>query len=457
MHEEGPDRLNAVAASTSALRTATAGAGGAISLWALRTGAAVGKLSGHDDDVLSLASSPDGRFLASGGKDRTLRIWEWASGSATKVIREGFGPVQSISYSWSGQLLAAGTSDGKVMLWDCKAGRLTQLHASPGDELLQVCFASDDKSVVLGCRRGALRRLDIDSGEIRTLIPDTQGELADLAVSSDGETLAYCTKKGHCVVLGMPSGRPLYELEGSHAAIAPDSRTLVVSSGDLRVINMTTGQEVQRFDTRGRIANSLRFVPGESDQFLTSNDDGTALLWSLSSKAPAAKPFGTGALEDRWNDLRETNQARACSAMTDLVSGGNETVQFIKTHLRFESEDPVRVSMLIRQLEDEDGGVRERSERELRGMDSQLALKRRLSDPCPTDLRLRIESVMKEMDALPIAAGKILLGLRAIHVLERIGSSEAQSLLLDIASSAPGRRSRDAFASAQRLRALSPR
>src|SRR5579859_4589838 len=138
-------------------------------------------------------------------------------------------------------------------------------------------------------------------------------------------------------------------------------------------------------------------------------------------------------------------------------AGGNETVQFIKTHLRFESEDPVRVSMLIRQLEDEDGGVRERSERELRGMDSQLALKRRLSDPCPTDLRLRIESVMKEMDALPIAAGKILLGLRAIHVLERIGSSEAQSLLLDIASSAPGRRSRDAFASAQRLRALSPR
>src|SRR5579859_1506307 len=61
LHEEGPDRLNAVAASTSALRTATAGAGGAISLWALRTGAAVGKLSGHDDDVLSLASSPDGR------------------------------------------------------------------------------------------------------------------------------------------------------------------------------------------------------------------------------------------------------------------------------------------------------------------------------------------------------------------------------------------------------------
>ena len=38
-------------------------------------------VSGHDDYVLSVCFSPDGKQIASGSKDNTMRIWDAATGA----------------------------------------------------------------------------------------------------------------------------------------------------------------------------------------------------------------------------------------------------------------------------------------------------------------------------------------------------------------------------------------
>ncbi|MEE9159283.1 MAG: hypothetical protein V3U60_12955, partial [Gammaproteobacteria bacterium] len=54
---------------------ATAGGGNVIKLWDAKTASIKKTLNGHKDYVHGLAFSPDGARLASASRDRTIKIW----------------------------------------------------------------------------------------------------------------------------------------------------------------------------------------------------------------------------------------------------------------------------------------------------------------------------------------------------------------------------------------------
>jgi WD40 repeat protein len=65
-----------VAFRAGGTRLATAGADGAVRLWAVDSGLEVLSLRGHEGAVTSLAFGAQGRLLVTGGEDQTVRIWE---------------------------------------------------------------------------------------------------------------------------------------------------------------------------------------------------------------------------------------------------------------------------------------------------------------------------------------------------------------------------------------------
>jgi WD40 repeat protein len=98
----------------------------------LSQGQPVRTLTGHTNQVFSVAFSPDGRLLASGSCGKVenyscvqgeIKLWEVASGREVRTLRGHTDYVFSVAFSPDGRLLASGSADKTIKLWEVATGR----------------------------------------------------------------------------------------------------------------------------------------------------------------------------------------------------------------------------------------------------------------------------------------------------------------------------------------------
>ena len=114
------EQVLSVAFSPDGKTLASASADRTLRLWDVASRAESGPpLTGHTEQVLSVAFSPDGKTLASGGADATIQLWDVKRRKRlAEPLRGHLGPIKSVAFDPSGRLLASGSSDRSVRLWD---------------------------------------------------------------------------------------------------------------------------------------------------------------------------------------------------------------------------------------------------------------------------------------------------------------------------------------------------
>jgi hypothetical protein len=202
---------------------------------------------------------------------------------------------------------------------------------------------------------------------------------------------------------------------------------------------------------------AVAFSP-ESTRLASGSGDGTVLLWDLSGRVRGGKlpavELSPKELAAAWDDLVGADAARAHRAIWALVAARGQTTELLRRHLRpVPAAEGERVQELLKGLGSARFSERERAAKELEkaGLAMEPALRKVLESPPSLEVRRRMELILDRLAAATPPAEQVR-ALRAVEVLERLGTAEARRLLEGLARGAPqARLTHEARASRDRL------
>ena len=270
---------------------------GSARVWETTTGKELSRMT-HKGWVLSVAFSPDSKYVASGGADNIAYVWEVADGKKIATLTHE-SAVSFVIFSPDGKSIAS--SDNTVHIWDAANGSET-LHISPFyGGVSSMAFSPDgkylaggfgfvqprDPCICGGGGGGVIQIWDTTTGKEVTHMEVDNGILA-ISLSPDGKYLAAGTSVW-VVATGTEIAHLALNDKVFSVAFSSDSKYVVTGSYDntARVWEATSGKEVARMTHDGSV-NSAAFSP-DGKYVVSGSADGNVHVWVAHPEADTSK------------------------------------------------------------------------------------------------------------------------------------------------------------------------
>jgi len=406
--------------------------------------------------------SPDGKHVLGTRPDGTS-LFELAKGREVCTLPSHFGAGLVVAaFSSDGNLLAAASNDLQtgvpaLRLYDVNTGR----ELRKVDEVLRgdpraVAFAPDGKMVVSASnlyQAGRAYRLgawETATGKEQWRVERPQGPVQAVRCSSDGTTLAVLDPGGGISLYEAASGAELRRLGvqvdnpiATTFGFSPDGRVLAVAVLDsaahkshVFLYEVASGTVRQEFTGHDGQVSALAFAP-DGKRLATAGNDTTVLLWDLTGNSgddlPKAKPTADE-LDKFWEALNDADSRAAFKAMRRLKTAPAEAVALLAKHVKpveAKTAPADTITKLIAALDADSFDEREKAARDLAalGKAAEAPLKKALAGKPSAEVRQAIENLLDKLKDNGGPPLELVRPLRAIEVLEDLGTPAARKLL----------------------------
>jgi len=295
--------------------------------------------------------------------------------------------------------------------------------------------------------------------------PRSNGLHTQFRFSRDGRTLVIRRDHDLVVTSTAPGGLNLQLVaKVDRFDLSPDGRWLATFthnfSTEVEIRDLRNPKALMNFEVLLigiALPTALAFSP-DGRFLITTSSDGTALVWDMrpiyeKATCPPTAP-DQKQLDAWWAGLRDDDGEKVGAAMTDFETRPAEAVPFLASKLKpVPAPAPGRIARLIPDLDCEEFDVRQQATKELEAFAevAEPELRAALKGKPSPELKKAAERLLGRIDALADDPDW-LRQLRAVEILERLGTAEARKALEGLARGAPAARlTREAKASLERL------
>jgi WD40 repeat protein len=451
---------------------------GTVRLWDVAKGQPLPAPTAHTAPLSAVRVLDDNRTIVTVGRDRTVRWWDW-SGKPLRSQTDQDLTERAAEFSPTGDLLALGTRQGQVRLVGTATGEeigrfqadkapLLALAFSPdgghvaavsklylsthaaaakarkelgaqypriglffdsADDFRFIRLSNTSKILVAEKKRGGLR--NITNGAPVALPGIPVAEVTSAAFSPDDRLLVWGDLRGTVHIYDLARVQELRQLPGlagyvQSLTFAPDGRSFAAGAWNgITVWETATGDQRCHFTGTFGDCLALTFAPG-GHRLVSGSSDTTALVWDLTGGMDDGK--NAGSLDDLWAGLAVPNAALGFRPMWTLVGRPAQAVPYLARQLKpAPGPSEKEIAQLVQDLDSDDFDARQRATRWLGEMGevAEPSLRKALTSARSLEQRRRIEALLPPLAALAMASQQ-LQRLRAVEVLERIGTPDAQ-------------------------------